>query len=383
MKSFLKISQKLDQSGHYKLSDKLFKLAIDQAQSNQTYRFIPTSSGEAMFISSGLTKDGFKAQPDIIINFKDISNTFGLHDKKFVPFSKKLPKTEIAAIFRIVQNELAKYPPGWLTERLGPNSQINITSELFSSPADPLKPNAPISTTLGLSHTNSPRIIVSEEGIKDAINHEIGHQIHFNHINSLRKVIPFGQDIPKYDWLDEFLNDKSFTSLATTAYGKTDNSEAFAEAFKWLAENGLDKRFPANDKVNFPKNKLLDIVASVIKQKGYKTVMEDFKNTIQLQYQPGFVPDNTDLYHLRLSTIVGAFQNAIDRFQGNKQAYATDLISNKQKIADIVGFLNKNQSEFYARPIDPREITYALEYLKEKIDKKGYVSQNAQDRKRK
>jgi hypothetical protein len=353
-----------------------------EAQSNQTYRFIATKNGEAMVISSGLTKDGFKAQPDIIVNFKDLSDDFGTKDK-FVPFSKKLPQIEIASIFRVVQNELAKYPPGWIAERLGPNFQINITSELYSNPVDKSKPNTPVSETIGLASPETSNIIVSEQGIKDALNHEIGHQMHFKQINTLQKVIPFAQEVSGSDWLSSFLNDKSLTSMATSAYGKTNNAEAFAEAFQWLAENGLDKRFPANDKVNFPKNKLLDFVASVISQKGYKTVMEDFKNTIQLQYKPGYAPQNTDLYNLRLSTIVGGFQSAIDRFQGDKQAYATDLISNQQKIADIVAFLNKKQSEFYARPISQLELNYALEYLKEKIDKKGFVSQIAQDRKRK
>ena len=352
------------------------------AQSNQTYRFISTPNGEAMFISSGLTKDGFKAQPDILVNFKDMSNAFG-ESKKFVPFSKKLPQTEIASIFRVVQNELAKYPPGWITERLGPNFKINVTSELYSDPVDKSKPNTPVSITTGLASSETSNVIVSEEGIKQALNHEIGHQIHFQQIKALQKVVPFGQEMPEDEWLSAFLDDKSWTAYATSAYGKTDNAEAFAEAFQWLAENGLDKRFPANDKVNFPKNKLLDFVASVIRQKGYKTVMQDFRNTIQLQYKPGLPGTNKDLYHLRLSTIVGGFQSAIDRFQGDKQAFATDLITNQQKINDIVAFLNKNQSEFYARPIAQQELTYALEYLKEKIDKKGYVSPVAQDRKRK
>lgn len=353
-----------------------------EAQSNQTYRFTQTSSGEAMFISSGLTKDGFKSQPDIIVNFKDLSEDFG-GTKKFVPFSKKIPQAQIAAIFRIVQNELAKYPPGWIAERLGPNAQINITSELYSDPVDESKPNAPVSTTIGLAMSSAPKIIVSEQGIKDALHHEIGHQIQFNQIKNMRKSIPFGQELSEDEWMTAYLDDKSLTNLATTAYGKTNNGEAFAEAFQWLVENGLNKRFPASDKANFPKNKLLDIVTDVIMQKGYKTVMKEFGNTIQLQYKPGTVEKNYNLYNLRLSTIVGGFQSAIDRFQGNKQAFATDLITNQQKINDIVAYLNKNQSEFYAKPIMQLELTYALQYLKEKIDKNGYVSQVVQDRKRK
>jgi hypothetical protein len=345
-------------------------------KSNMTYQIKKTNKGDALYITSGYTKDYLRTQPDIFILFKDESN-------KYVPISKELSQDDKASIFRTVQNELAKYPPGWIAERLGNDFQIHIYAELYDNPPDKSKPNSTGTTTIGETSYDWGSLSLSLQGITDALHHEIGHQIHFQKIKQLERS-PANQD--KGDkYVDQFYNAHTFSNLATSEYGKTEDMEAFAEAFQWLVQNGLEKRFPITDKVNYPKNKLLDMVADEIKAKGYKTVLKDFGNSIQLAYSPKKYPykGNKTLYNLRLSTIVGGFQSAIDRFQGNKQTYAANLIVDKEKIKYIVDFLNMTQSEFHARPIADSEIKAALDYLKEKIDKKGFVSQTVQERKRK
>jgi hypothetical protein len=341
------------------------------------YQIKKTSQGDAMYITSGLTKDFLRAQPIIFIIFKDEE------DSKYTPISKKLSQEDLAEIFRQVQNELAKYPPGWIAERLGNDFQIQVFAKLYDNPPDKSNPNSTGSTTIGETGYDWKSLSLSLPGIIDALHHEIGHQIHFQRIKQLERS-PANQDSGD-KLVSDLHNSRTFSHLATSEYGKTDDMEAFAEAFQWLAQNGLDKRFPISDKINYPKNKLLDMVASEIKTKGYKTVLKDFGNTVQLAYNPKNYPYsvNKTLYNLRLSTIVGGFQSAIDRFQGDKNSYATNLITNQEKIKYIVDFLNRTQSEFFAKPILDSELKAALEYLKEKIDKNGYVAQTVQDRKRK
>lgn len=345
--------------------------------SNMQYQIKKTALGDAMYITSGLTKDFLQAQPDIFIMFKSEEGS------KYTSISEKLSQQDLAAIFRQVQNELAKYPPGWIAERLGNDFQIQIFAKLYDNPPDKSNPNSTGTTTIGETAYDWKSLSLSLEGITQALHHEIGHQIHFQKIKQLERS-PANQDSGD-KLVSDFHNARTFSHLATSEYGKTDDMEAFAEAFEWLAKNGLDKRFPITDKINYPKNKLLDMVANEIRAKGYKTVLKDFGNTVQLAYNPKNYPYsvNKTLYNLRLSTIVGGFQSAIDRFQGNKNLYATNLITNQEKIKYIVDFLNRTQSEFFAKPILESELKAALEYLKEKIDKNGFVSQTVQDRKRK
>jgi hypothetical protein len=344
-------------------------------QSNMTYRIEKTQKGDALFITSGFTKDFYKAQPDIFLIFKDEQNVY-------VPISEKLSQSDFAGIFRQVQNELAKYPPGWIAERLGNDFQLQIFAKLYDNPPDKSKPNSTGTTTIGETSYDWKSLALSFQGITDALHHEIGHQIHFQKIKQMQRS-PANQDKGD-EYVDQFFNAHNYSNLATSEYGKTEDMEAFAEAFQWLVENGLEKRFPITDKINYPKNKLLDMVAGEIKAKGYKTVLKEFGNTVQLAYNPKNYPfkSNKTLYNLRLSTIVGGFQSAIDRFQGDKQSYASNLIINQEKIKFIVDFLIRTQSEFFAKPILESELKAALEYLKEKIDKNGFVSRTVQDRAR-
>ena len=106
--------------------------------------------------------------------------------------------------------------------------------------------------------------------------------------------------------------------------------------------------------------------------------MQDFSDNIQLQNFRGKTKlENVN--NLRISTLVGAFQNAIDKFTGDKNAYGFELIKNKQKINDIVAFVNKNQTEFFVEPVSQEELKYALDYIQEKLDKKDFSQHNVRE----
>jgi hypothetical protein len=121
--------------------------------------------------------------------------------------------------------------------------------------------------------------------------------------------------------------------------------------------------------------------AKMFTRKGYKTALEDFKKNIQLQNNSlSNATPYADLNNYRISTLIGGFQSAIDRFKGDKQAYGLDIISNKQKINDIVAYINKNQSEFFTKPATEEEIEAAKNYIKEKVDKGSFYQTVVQER---
>jgi hypothetical protein len=99
------------------------------AQAGMTYSWGKTESGDALYITSGKTKDGFQAQPDILLMFK-YDNSIDT-SRIATPFKESISSQEISRIFQTVQNNLIKYPAGWLAERLGNDYQIQIVAELF------------------------------------------------------------------------------------------------------------------------------------------------------------------------------------------------------------------------------------------------------------
>ena len=325
-----------------------------------TYRWQTTEEGDALVIDSNATKDGFNAQPAIFILFK----IEGLNED--IPFKKEnLKQTEIISIFQAVQNELFKYPPGWITERLGNGFQIQIVLDLEKNKNW---------QTQGYTEFPGEYVVLRKNGINFAIDHEIAHALDMKRIGKL----PFMNFDVNYIMGNHLLNQKDGTYMAPTEYGKTDNGEAFAEAYKELAKNGIKYRLPETTKENIDKNRLFDYVEKFITSGNYKTKLVDFGNNIQLSAYSG--NPLGFLGNQRVQTIVGGFQNAIDRFTGDKQKYGTSLIQNKQKIKDIVEYLNNTQSEFYSSPASDEEIKLALDYLKEKIDKKDYRQLGVRDR---
>ena len=336
------------------------------AQAGMTYSWGKTESGDALYITSGKTKDGFKAQPDILLMFK-YDNSINT-SRIATPFKESISSKEVSRIFQTVQANLIKYPAGWLAERLGNDYQIQIVAELF----DPKLSQG--FELQGDTVMGDPLLTVKVNAINAALDHEIGHALDNVRINRL----PLG-NIP---FIKNFLGDqKDGTYMAPSEYGRTNNAEAFAEAFELIAQKGVNYRLPNNTKQNIDSNRLLDYVAKEITRKGYKTALEDFKKNIQLQNNS--LSDATpysDLNNYRISTLIGGFQSAIDRFKGDKQAYGLDIISNKQKINDIVAYINKNQSEFFTKPATEEEIEAAKNYIKEKVDKGSFYQTVVQER---
>ena len=333
-------------------------------KSNTTYRWQTTDGGDALFIDSNATKDGFKAQPAILILFK-------IGHKKDVPFKKdKLKQSEIIDIFQKVQNELFKYPAGWVTERLGNDFQIQIVLDLEKIGEGQLE-----------GYTSSPGyyVVLRKDGINYAIDHEIGHALDMKRISKL----PFSRfETKNFDMMEFLLHQKDGTYMAPTGYGSTNNAEAFAEAYKILAQNGIKYRLPETTKDNIDQNRLFDYVEKLISEGSYKTKLQDFGNNLQFGSNRTNNYGKNNLNNQRIQTIVGGFQNAIDRFTGDKQKYGISLIQDKQKIKDVVEYLNKTQSEFFTTPATDEEIKLGIDYLKEKIDKNGYDQSQVRDRDR-
>jgi hypothetical protein len=336
------------------------------AQAGMTYSWGKTESGDALYITSGKTKDGFQAQPDILLMFK-YDNSINT-SRIATPFKESISSKEVSRIFQTVQANLIKYPAGWLAERLGNDYQIQIVAELF----DPKLSQG--FELQGDTVMGDPVLTVKVNSINSALDHEIGHALDNVRINKL----PLG-NIP---FIKNFLGDqKDGTYMAPSEYGRTNNAEAFAEAFELIAQKGVNYRLPNNTKQNIDSNRLLDYVAKEITRKGYKTALEDFKKNIQLQNNSlSNATPYADLNNYRISTLIGGFQSAIDRFKGDKQAYGLDIISNKQKINDIVAYINKNQSEFFTKPATEEEIEAAKNYIKEKVDKGSFYQTVVQER---
>lgn len=56
--------------------------------------------------------------------------------------------------------------------------------------------------------------------------------------------------------------------MSPSEYGKTNNYEAFAEAYQTLMENGLDYRLSNNSEENIDKNRLFEYIAEMLKSKN-------------------------------------------------------------------------------------------------------------------
>jgi hypothetical protein len=328
------------------------------AQQNLTYQWQTTPEGDAIVFQSGKAKNGLPAYPTIFVLFK------GEKDKYFdkQPVSQQISDKDLTRIIQTVQNVLFKYPPGWLIERAGKNFQVQVVAKI-TRVID--YDNYSKGENLGVTPIGpkDPYVTVSVDGITEALDHEIAHV--FDELR-YKSLPPAARAF--------LMTQKDGTYMAPTEYGKTNNTEAHSMAYEILAKKGIKWRFPNTSKEFIDNNRLLDFVAKEITQKGYKTQMQDFSDNIQLQSLKGKTQlENVD--NLRISTLIGAFQNAIDKFTGDKNAYGFDLIKNKQKINDIVAFVNKNQTEFFVEPVSQEELKYSLDYIQEKLDKKDF-SQN-------
>ena len=267
---------------------------------------------------------------------------------------KSLIQSEINQIFINVMNILAKYPKGVLSNIAAKGTNINVGIEgrenlnFFGFQFD-------VPGFRGLAVSNPNRIFVNHDAIMSSLDHEIGHQV----------------DVSIKDKRNQ--NKDQYKNMAPTYYAKTNKWEAFAEGYEILSKKGFDYRFPETSEQNVRQNQLLDIVRKQIKENpsNFKDFGSDIKfDSLQQKGQLSENSDKTKNYKSRrLSTLVGAFQNAIDRYPGNKIEYAKSFINDQQKIKDIVGFLNKKEYFFSIEPVTQDEIELALYRLSLSLDK--------------
>ena len=151
------------------------------AQNNMTYRWQTTPKGESMFISSGLTK-GYKTQPNIRIYFKGAEkfNSPGFFYKNI---QQKLSPDQISGVFQQVQDVLAKYPPGFLSERLGPKFEISVVAKIIDKDLEP-------GWSTNGTYKEDGTLQVDLESINIALDHEIGHALDKTRLLNLKKGLP-------------------------------------------------------------------------------------------------------------------------------------------------------------------------------------------------
>lgn len=272
----------------------------------------------------------------------------------FETFEKLIP-TQINQIFITVMNVLAKYPKGVLSNMASKGLNINVGKAIenrgnfFSF----YKSQGP----LGIASDPS-NIFINHNAIISSLDHEIGHQIDES-IMDIKN--------PNQPDKDQYKN------MAPTGYARTNKWEAFAEGYDILAKKGFNYRFPETSEQNVRQNQLLDIVRKQVEKNpsNFKDFGGDIKfDSLQQKGQLSENSDKTKNYKSRrLSTLVGAFQNAIDRYSGNKFEYAKSFINDQQKIKDIVGFLNKKEYFFSIEPVTQDEIELALYRLSLSLDK--------------
>lgn len=315
------------------------------AQNNAKTVWKNTPIGEGLLLTFPMLKNGYKTYPDILITFKHSQTPIrgNIPFYNFKPFSKKISQEEINEILLEIQNQLAKYPEGFLSKNLGNEFVIKMVLEFIDK------------NLAGLTIRGQNYITVEKNQIAHALDHEIGHALDFTRV-------------PAVAYINDPFNSKGGTYMSPSEYGKTNNYEAFAEAYQTLMENGLDYRLSNNSEENIDKNRLFEYIAEMLKSKKFTELKFP-----QLSRPSNDLPEGTqNIRDMRISTLVGGFQNAIDKYQGDKQKYGTELLNDKQKIADIVAFMNKTRSEFFVLPVKQEEITAALSYIKQQVDKEKY-----------
>ena len=274
---------------------------------------------------------------------KDLSNTkvgdFYKHDFNISP-------QEVSNILKCVQNILAKYAPGFFKQ----NTTIEVVAEIDKKNffSQDIKPAG------YASGSEESRIVIDYNYIEWALDHEIGHIME--------------QDVESGKKLD-------LSKWSPTQYGKTNSMEAYAEAFEILAKKGWNFRFPPTSEQNIKVNKLLDYV---YEQHKFKLVpnsdnLNFLPNNLQRnRHMPFEIESNTmsnDLDNARFGRIVGAIQNAIDKYSGDKNSYAKSLLADRKKINEILKYVN-GLTFFYNSPATEKEIDLAIKTIKISLDKK-------------
>ena len=277
----------------------------------------------------------YQEYPNVRILFKYPKDYHATYPLKF-----DIEQSEINDILKRVLNVLSKYNKGFFKG----GTTINIVSYIGISPETG-------SRATGFGELGGKYIYIDKNNIERVLDHEIGHLV--------------TQFKPK-----DLKEEKMMSEGGTSLYGTTNWMEAFAEAHKLLLQKGYNFRFEETSQNNIEKNKLLDLVRSKINPLDYKNLQ--FTEPVEsgkFNFNEN-VNDNLSNYNAaRHTALVGAFQNAIDKYKGDKNSYAKSLVSNKQKINEIVKYVN-GLMMFINNPANQKEIDLAIKTISISFDKK-------------
>ena len=319
-------------------------------QSSLKYSLVMDPNKTTATFTSPVGKDGFPLYPtvNIILKFDDqvIKWWYKIHHT----LESEIKTELIPKIMEDILDIFVKYPPG-VIPKLTRNTPITIVSKCTNKYQPGIKDREgdDLSGKESAGYYNIVENFVALEydAITEALDHEMGHALDSN--GFFARIIPGGE--------------------SHSNYGKNNSMEAFAEAYELLAYKGINYRFPNTDEKSIKNNLILDYVADKIKSKGLEN-FQDFGSQIKFNVRDKKNKRRKNLYGARLTALVGGFQSAYDRFQGDKSVFLNKLFSDKQVQNDIVAYVNKSELAFFITPATNEEITLALESFKKSSDKK-------------
>lgn len=283
----------------------------------------------------------YQEYPNVRILFKYPKDYYGkLDNSNTYPLKFDIQQSEINDILKRVLNVLSKYNKGFFKG----GTTINIVSMIGILPKTGER-------AVGFGGLGGDYIYINKDSIERVLDHEIGHLVTTFKPKDLKE-------------------EKMMSEGGTSLYGTTNWMEAFAEAHKLLLQNGYNFRYEETSQNNIEKNKLLDLVRSKINPLDYKNLQ--FTEPVESGKFFFNENDNDNLSNYnaaRHTALVGAFQNAIDKFKGDKNSYAKSLLSNKQKINEIVKYVN-GLMMFINNPANQKEIDLAVKTIGLSFDKK-------------
>ena len=278
---------------------------------------------------------------------KDFNNT-NLAKKHYI-HGFNINPDQVDEILKRILKVFAKYPPGFLPE----GSTVEVVSVILPNLINnrvPIPPAAYASLSKDFD-----RIVIEYDQIEWALDHEIGHILDESYSKENRNL----------------------TQGSPTLYGLLNNNEAYAEGVDILTTHGWNYRLPPTSQENIKINKLLDYIYQEHESKLQPRTDSMFKNYLQDNYRlnrhmPFSIESNTmsnDLDNARFGRIVGAIQHAIDKFKGDKNAYAKSLLKDKNKLNQILKYVN-GLMFFVNSPATEKEIDLAVKTVSLSLDKK-------------
>jgi hypothetical protein len=278
--------------------------------------------------------------PNVRILFK-YPKDYGPLDTPYAhPLEFNISQSEINEILKKVLNVLSKYNKGFFKN----NTTINIVSQIHPDKASGFDPAA-------FAYIGGSTVYSEKDAIAQALDHEIGHLL--------------TDFLPK-----DLKEEKMMIEGSPSIYGEKNWKEAYAEAYQLLMIKGYNFRFEETSQNNIKQNKLLDYVRTKINPSDFKNLQftEPLKSG-KFFFNENLYDSLSDYNAARHTALVGAFQNAIDKFKGDKNSYAKSLLSNKQKINEIVKYVN-GLMMFINNPANQKEIDLAVKTIGISSDKK-------------